>query len=90
MSTPQTDSHNNRQELYYQTFYAMCQDFKEGTLDYIDLEEALSELEEDDDVETRTWVRCDELFNQAVADAEDWQKIEREKWRDLERDSGLY
>jgi hypothetical protein len=88
MSTEQTDAHNAYQHQIFVSFDEMVQEWFAGHIDYEEVEGALADLEEDPDVDLYTYTKCEEIWTQAKKDDSFWQEEDRQKWEQLEKDSG--
>lgn len=65
----------------------MVQEWFAGNVEYDEVEAELRDLEEDVDVDTFTYTKCEEIWNEAKKEEAFWQEEDRETWRQLEKDS---
>jgi hypothetical protein len=69
-------------------FDEMVQEWFAGHVEYDEVEGALADLEEDPDVDTYTYRKCEEIWNEAKSDESFWAREDWEVMRQLEKDNG--
>lgn len=76
------------QQTIIETFEELINGWYGGSVSYDEVEEELARLQDDEEIESDTYMTCSDMWERAVAAEEEWQEDDMAKWRDLRNDQG--